>query len=119
MIRAHGQDGNYEIYKYGLDADKRQGTISYPGGSYDYSGFSPAQREMAPYKDIYRSENANSRYRSNEKVESYYRYGSVSEQAGWADSVEYPYGEKTDDNNPAGFYLKDHVRTITGGADRV
>ena len=45
MIRAHGQDGNYEIYKYGLDADKRQGTISYPGGSYDYSGFSPAQRE--------------------------------------------------------------------------
>lgn len=24
MIRAHGQDGNYEIYKYGLDADKRQ-----------------------------------------------------------------------------------------------
>ena len=114
VIRAHGQDGNYEIYKYGLDADKRQGTISYPGGSYDYSGFSPAQREMAPYKDIYRSENANSRYRSNEKVESYYRYGSVSEQAGWADSVEYPYGEKTDDNNPAGFYLKDHVRTITG-----
>ena len=114
VIRAHGQDGTYEIYKYGLDADKRQGTISYPGGSYDYSGFSPAQREMAPYKDIYRSENANSRYRSNEKVESYYRYGSISEQAGWADSVEYPYGEKTDDNNPAGFYLKDHVRTITG-----
>ena len=58
---------------------------------------------MAPYKDIYRSENANSRYRSNEKVESYYRYGSISEQAGWEDSVEYPYGEKTDDNNPAGF----------------
>ena len=28
--------------------------------------------------------------------------------------MEYPYGEKTDDNNPAGFYLKDHVRTITG-----
>lgn len=27
---------------------------------------------------------------------------------------EYPYGEKADDNNPAGFYLKDHVRTITG-----
>lgn len=45
VIRAHGQDGNYEIYKYGLDADKRQGTISYPGGSYDYSGFSPAQRK--------------------------------------------------------------------------
>ena len=28
VIRAHGQDGTYEIYKYGLDADKRQGTIS-------------------------------------------------------------------------------------------
>ncbi|MFR8330028.1 MAG: hypothetical protein ACLVAO_08510 [Clostridium fessum] len=38
---------------------------------------------------------------------------SQSRQGG-ADSVEYPYGEKTDDNNPAGFYLKDQVRTITG-----
>ena len=114
VIRAHGQDGNYEIYKYGLDADKRQRTIAYPGGSYEYSGFSITQREMAPYKDIYLSENAKSRYRSNEKVERYYHYGSISEQAGWADSVEYPYGEKTDDNNPSGFYFKDRVRTLTG-----
>ena len=114
VIRAHGQDGNYEIYKYGLDADKRQGTISYSGGSYEYSGFSVTQRETAPYKDIYLSENDKSRYRSNEKIERYYHYGAISEQAGWADSVEYPHGEKTDDNNPSGFYWKDHVRTITG-----
>mgnify|MGYP006896721445 CR=1 FL=1 len=61
----------------------------------------------------YRSENANSRYRSNEKVEAItVMVRSQSRQV--ADSVEYPYGEKTDDNNPAGFYLKDHVRTITG-----
>ena len=114
VIRAHSNDGNYEIYKYGLDADKLNGIISYSGGEYDYSGFSISQREKAPYKDIYQNENEDSCYKSNEKVEKYYHYGAISEQSGFADDVEYPYGSNTDDNNPAGFYFKDNVRTITG-----
>ena len=39
VIRAHNHDGDFEIYKYGLDADKLTGKIIYPGGSYNYQGF--------------------------------------------------------------------------------
>lgn len=114
VIRAHNNDGDFEIYKYGLAAGRLTGRITYPGGSFDYQGFSVNQEEFNPYKDVYKTENTASVYRSNEKVGTYYRYASVSERAGTADNVLYQSGAAADDNNLSGFYFKDGVKTITG-----
>ena len=114
VIRAHNHDGDFEIYKYGLDADKLTGKIIYPGGSYNYQGFTVTQGGFDPFKDVYEAENAASDYRSNQEVEQYYHYASLSEQAGTADNVLYQYGPASDDNNPSGLYFKDGVRSITG-----
>ncbi|MCQ4991518.1 hypothetical protein NE599_21375, partial [[Clostridium] symbiosum] len=40
-------------------------------------------------------------YRSNQKVEKYYHYASLSEQAGTADDVFFLHGPADDDNNPS------------------
>lgn len=103
VIQAHNQDGDFEIYKYGLDADKLAGMVIYPEGSCAYQGFSMAQELFDPYKDVYETENAACGYKSNQKVEPYYHYASISEQSGTAA-----------DNNPIGFCFKDGVKTITG-----
>ncbi|MEG0813810.1 MAG: SpaA isopeptide-forming pilin-related protein [Clostridium sp.] len=79
VIRGHNHDGDYEIYKYGLEPDKRTGST--------YHGFSIAQEINDPYKDIYEKENASSDYHSNQKIESYYHYGSLSEQSGSGTSM--------------------------------
>ncbi len=80
VIQAHNRDGNFEVYKYGLDTGKLSGTVSWEGGSREYLGFSIAQEETDPYKDVYRSENEACRYRSNEAVGEYYHYASLSER---------------------------------------
>lgn len=114
VIRAHNHDGDFEIYKYGLDAGRLSGTITYPGGSYDYQGFTVSQGAFDPYKDIYEAENGDSDYRINQVVGQYAHYGAISETAGISDNVLYQYGPATDDNNPSGFYFKDRVKTMTG-----
>lgn len=114
VIRAHNRDGDFEVYKYGLAADKLTGKIAYPGGDYSYQGFTVTQEAFDPYKDVYECENTASDYRSNQKVEKYYHYASLSEQAGTADDVFFLHGPADDDNNPSGFYFKDGVKTITG-----
>lgn len=114
VIRAHNDDGDFEVYKYGLDIDKRTGTITYSGGSYSYPGFTVTQQTYDPYKDMYEVENTASDYRVNQAVEKYYHYGSISERATRSNNVRYPYGAGRDDNNPAGYYFKDNVATITG-----
>ena len=53
VIRAHNNDGNFEVYKYGLEPDKLTGAITYGGGSYEYGGFSITQEPFDPLKDYY------------------------------------------------------------------
>lgn len=117
VIRAHNHDGDFEVYKYGLEPDKLTGTISYDGESYDYQGFSITQEAFDPLKDSYhpvhkvrgknltREEgaNENSHYFADDKnkgmntanggtyrqdaIEERYSYGSISEQAGEAGNI--------------------------------
>lgn len=115
VIRAHNHNGDFELYKYGLEPDKLRGTICYDGGSYDYQGFSITQEPFDPWKDYYNpvhrfsgqslteqaGGNKNSHYFADDKnkeseggkdycsngIEEYYSYGSVSEQAGIAKHV--------------------------------
>ena len=144
VIRAHNNDGDYEIYKYGLDVDKLTSMITYNGGTYDYDGFSITQETSDPLKDYYNpihkvngknvtsaeGSNNNSHYFADDAngsiiaakgshyaenaIEERYQYGSISEHSGTADNVQYPNGTEKDDNNPSGFYFDDGVDTMTG-----
>ena len=139
VIRAHNNDGDYEIYKYGLDVDKLTGTINYDGGAYSYAGYSITQDPDEPWKDYYNAPfvtmpeeggNKNSHYYGDDKnkgvitangstyaadaIEKRYHYGSISENAGIANDVVYHNGAAQDDNNPSGFCFKDNVKTMTG-----
>lgn len=138
VIRAHNFDGDYEIYKYGLDVDKLRGSISYPKGNYSYAGYSITQDINDPWKDYYNTivdtihdgGNSNSHYFADDKnkgittangthyaddaIEKRYHFGSISENAGTANDVIYQHGSGRDDNNPSGFYFKDNVKTMTG-----
>lgn len=84
VVRGHNHDGDFEIYPYGLEPEKRKGIIRYEGGNYSYAGFSFLQDEFSPYKSLYETEDpaCADAYRSNLAVGKYYHYGSVSEQAG-------------------------------------
>lgn len=114
VIRAHGSDGPFEVYKYGLDADKRtgQGAVFEDGGS--YQGFSFVQEAYAPYKALYHTDHPESIYHSNPAVGAYYHYASLSEQAKTADNVLFSHAPESDADNPPGVYFKDGVKTITG-----
>lgn len=139
VIRAHGYDGDYEVYKYGLDVDKLIDTITYGSGNYSYDGYSITQDIYDPLKDYYNDPlvdtaydggNADSHYFADEDnktfktasgipypedaIEKRYHFGSISENAGMANDVLYQLGSSTDDNNPSGFYFKDNVKTMTG-----
>ena len=72
VIRAQGNDGPFEVYKYGLDADKRtgQGALFEDGGS--YQGYTFTQEEYAPYKALYHTDHPESVYHSNAAVGAYY-----------------------------------------------
>ena len=112
VIRAHNNDGDYEIYKYGLDADKLKSQIAYDSGVYDYAGFNITQEEFEPLKDYYSplhkinginitsadGANDNNHYFADDKnkgiitsndgtykddaIEERYHYGSISEHSG-------------------------------------
>ncbi|MSS36470.1 hypothetical protein [Clostridium porci] len=60
VIRAHGYDGDFEVYKYGLDVDLINSTENrYSNGISDgfaYAGWKQAQEEFDPLKDTYNTE---------------------------------------------------------------
>lgn len=139
VIRAHGYDGDYEVYKYGLDVDKLIGKISYEDGEYTYAGCTITQDENDPLKNYYNSPlvntphdggNEDSHYLADDEnpsintasgihyeedaIEKRYHYGSISENAGTAKDVLYQDGGRKEDDNPSGFYFKDNVKTMTG-----
>ena len=89
IIQAHGQDGDFEVYKYGLDKDCR------PGHS-----LTSSQPYEARYMDG-----------RNETVEGYYAgYTSQSEDGGTRDHVIYE-GYETDSGQ---LEVRDHVPVMTG-----
>lgn len=57
VIRAHGYDGDFEVYKYGLDVDLlNPAQIRYGGGLSDgfaYAGWNQVQEDFDPLKDTY------------------------------------------------------------------
>lgn len=56
IIRAHGYYGDFEVYKYGLDIDSLQGTVSADNGTYSYGGWDVAQETYDPLKDYYETD---------------------------------------------------------------
>ena len=125
VIRAHNFDGDYEIYKYGLDVDKLKSEIAYNGTKYSYDGFSITQDDYEPLKDYYNSihkineknvttaegANDNSHYYADDKngsitasndtkyaanaIEERYHYGSISEHSGDAEGLHTMTGIQT------------------------
>lgn len=118
IIEAHNDNGDFEVYKYGLDVDSL------------LTNFKITQSEFGPYKDSYNdvgifneghinpyylNQDAGGKGKSGtEDVSTYYHYSSVSEDNGTANNVLYPNGPDKDDNNPSGFYFDDNVNTRTG-----
>ena len=89
IIQAHGQDGDFEVYKYGLDRDARP-------------GHSLTSKE--PYDPEYMDGN-------NDTVKAYYRgYTSQSEDAGMMDKVVYD-GYETDSGQ---MEVRDNVPVMSG-----
>ena len=89
IIQANGQDGKFEIYKYGLDKDMR------PGRSLT---------SHAPYEEEYMDGR-------NDTVKGYYAgYTSQSEDAGIMDGVIYD-GYETEDGQ---WEVRDQVATMKG-----
>lgn len=56
IIRAHGYYGDFEVYKYGLDIDSLQGTVSADNGTYSYGGWDVTQEAYDPLKDYYETD---------------------------------------------------------------
>lgn len=118
IIEAHNDNGDFEVYKYGLDVDSL------------LTNFKITQSEFGPYKDSYNdvgifneghinpyylNQDAGGKGKSGtEDVSTYYHYSSVSEDNGTANNVLYPNGPDKDDNNPSGFYFDDNVNRRTG-----
>jgi len=89
IIQANGQDGKFEIYKYGLDKDMR------PGRSLT---------SQAPYEEEYMDGR-------NDTVKGYYAgYTSQSKDAGIMDGVIYD-GYETEDGQ---WEVRDQVATMKG-----
>lgn len=85
VIQAQNNDGSFEVYPYGLDTGLAGGGLT---DAFSYQGFTIAQEETDPYKDLYQSENPACSYKSNQKTGQYYRYGSLSEQTGLSNGVK-------------------------------
>ncbi|WP_097006362.1 hypothetical protein [Lacrimispora amygdalina] len=125
VIRAHNNDGDYEVYKYGLDIDKLNSNITYNGSSYTYNGFGISQDIFDPLKDYYNpihkvkgtnitaeaGANNNSHYYADDgngsmrtanggnyetnAIEERYSYASVSENSGTLDNIITMTGNQT------------------------
>lgn len=87
VIKAHNHDGDFEVYKYGMEPDKIQnGAVK----DHDTGYFALTQSEFRPFKNYYNSHDdrrigevpyyLSEGMSGREPVSRYYRYSSVSEQ---------------------------------------
>ena len=143
VIWAHNDNGDFEVYKYGLEPDKLVGTINYDGGNYDYKGFQITQEQFDPLKDYYNplhkvygkalakeqganenshyladdgnkgSQTANGEAYESDAVEARYQYGSISEQAGEARDIRFEHEAAETPDNGAGAVYK-NVKAMQG-----
>lgn len=60
----HTDTTGFEVYKYGLDIDRLQASITAPNGDYSYGGWDITQEEHDPLKDYYEND-----HRGEEGVE--------------------------------------------------
>lgn len=121
VIKAHNNYGDFEAYKYGQDIGRITNGVPAAPGAGDY--YALTQSEYRPEKNYYnssdiRSDDGNDYYLAEgqdgrSEVSKYYRYSSVSEDAGTADDVPYPDSPVTEDN-PGGISYRDNVRTMSG-----
>lgn len=88
VIRAHGYDGDFEVYKYGLDVDLlNPAQIRYGVGLSDgfaYAGWNQAQEDFDPLKDTY-----NTAHRGKDGAET------TPPEDGGNDGASYDGAEKT------------------------
>lgn len=120
IIHGRNTDGDFEVYKYGMDIDAiKNGAESAGPGEY----FALTQDEWRPYKNYYNiqgdrtagdvpyylSEGLSGRI----PVSKYYRYSSVSEHPGIADAVPFPETPVTEDH-PTDTRYQDDVATMKG-----
>jgi len=109
IIKGRNADGDFEVYKYGMDIDNiRNGMTG--AGSGDY--FALSQNGFRPYKNYYNEQDArisgevpyylSEGLSGREAVSKYYRFSSVAENKGIANDVPFP-----------GQY-KDNVTTMQG-----
>ena len=109
IIKGRNADGDFEVYKYGMDIDNIRNGIT-GTGSGDY--FALSQNGFKPYKNYYNEQDnrisGNVPYYLSEglsgrdAVSKYYRFSSVAENKGIANDVPFP-----------GQY-KDNVATMQG-----
>ena len=94
VIRAHGYDGDFEVYKYGLDVDLlNPAQIRYGGGLSDgfaYAGWNQVQEDFDPLKDTY-----NTAHRGKDGAET------TPPENGGNDGAGYDGAEKTNGANTA------------------
>ncbi|MBS5064248.1 MAG: cell wall protein, partial [Hungatella hathewayi] len=120
VIHGRNADGDFEVYKYGLNINAiRNGGEGAGAGDY----YSLTQDEWKPYKNYYNAQDDRTTgdvpYYLSEglggriPVSKYYRYSSVSEQKGTADNVPYPDGPVTEEN-AAGIRYRYNVGTMKG-----
>ena len=121
VIKGHNHYGDFEVYKYGQDIDRITNGVPRAAGSGDY--FALTQSEYKPYKNYYNEQDdRNSGHvpyyltegqSGRNEVSKYYRYSSVSEDAGTANDVPFPEGTFTEDNVNGTVY-HDQVKTMHG-----
>jgi len=90
VIRAHNNNGDFEVYKYGLDIDKLTGSITYSAGNYNYAGVRITQDVYDPLKDYY-----NTKHRGAEGNEN------IGIENGGNDNSHYNAIDKTNDIDTA------------------
>jgi hypothetical protein len=120
VIKGRNADGDFEVYKYGMDIDNIRNGVT-GTGSGDY--FALSQNAFKPYKNYYNEQDNRATgnvpyYMSEglsgrETVSKYYRYSSVAENKGIANNVPFPGGTITESNG-AGIQYKDNVTTMQG-----
>ncbi|WP_312427789.1 SpaA isopeptide-forming pilin-related protein [Lacrimispora sp.] len=120
VIKGRNADGDFEVYKYGMDIDNIRNGVAGTGLS-DY--FALSQNIFKPYKNYYNEQDdrtiGNVPYYLSEglsgrdAVSRYYRYSSVAENKGIANEVPFSGGTITESNG-AGIKYKDNVMTMQG-----
>lgn len=119
VIKGRNADGDFEVYKYGMDIDNiRNGMTGTGTGDY----FALSQNGFKPYKNYYNEQDDRTRgnvpyYLSEglsgrEAVSKYYRYSSVAENKDTANDVPFP--KTVTGSNVADIQYKDNVTTMQG-----